>query len=93
MKILRTLLNDGTCPDTGVQLCKKQTLQMMTTPLVTDERYLKDVWEYLKNDTPMASPDGKDLDSSRAVGMIVKICQEDIEGGRRKGTFYGEGYA
>lgn len=91
-KVLRTLLNDGVCPDSGVRIVGQATVKMMTTPLVTDPKYFEAVWEYMKHDTAVGPP-GDAVDSSRQVCMIVKLVTKDIEGARRKGTFYGEGYA
>lgn len=93
MKLLRTLLNDGVSPDTGKRIVQKTTIDMMATPLVTDPKFAKAVWDYLKHDMPSDPAAGREIDTSRQVGMTIKIITKDIEGGRRKGTFYGEGYA
>ena len=93
MKITRALLHDGISPDTGARLVKKETIDMMITPLVTEERYLKQVWEYMKHDMPSSPAGDAEVNSDRKVCMIIKLITKDIEGGRRKGTFYNEGYA
>lgn len=93
IKILRALLNGGVFPDNNFRLVKEETLDMMSTPLVTEEKYLKDVWEYLKHDTAIDPAGDRELDTSRAVCMIIKKVRKDIPGGRRQGTIYGEGYA
>ena len=93
IKILQMLLNGGVYPGNGKRIVDEKTIAMMSTPLVTDQRYLKDVWEYMKHDTPMQPAGDLELGTSRAVCMIIKKVLEDIPGGRRKGTIYGEGYA
>ena len=93
IKLLQMLLNDGVYPGRGKRILKKETIEMMSTPLVTDSKYLKDVWEYMKHDTPMDPAGDRELGTDRAVCMIIKKVLKDISGGRRKGTIYGEGYA
>jgi CubicO group peptidase (beta-lactamase class C family) len=93
IKLLQTLLNDGVSPETGARIVKKETIDMMATPLVTDQKYLKQVWEYLKYDTPSSPPGNVEVGTDRMVCMIIKRVMKDIEDGRREGTFYGEGYA
>lgn len=93
IKILRALLNNGVSPESGHRLIKQETWDLMCTPLITDKKYLKDVWEYLKHDTAIDPAGDREYDDSRAVCMIIKRTLKDYEGGRRKGTMYGEGYA
>ena len=55
MKVLRTLLNDGIYHDTGVRLVKKETVDLMFSPLIEDPKQQQGMWSYLKDALPLPS--------------------------------------
>lgn len=93
MKVLRTLLNDGLFLDNGTRIVKKETWDMMCTPLIEDPRQQQGLWQYLKNSLPLPSKHDHGFNLSCNLGFAIKVILEDLPGGRRAGTVYGEGYA
>lgn len=88
MKVLRTLLNDGISPDTGARIIGKDTIDLMLTPQVTQLELRDAVYKYCKDNIPF----GAEKVGSCELGLGVKVMMEDLPGGRRAGSCFGEGY-
>lgn len=93
MKLLRTLLNDGVFLDNGARIIKKETWEMMCTPLIEDPKQQEGMWQYLNNALPLPSKHDDGFNLSCNLGFAIKIMLEDLPEGRRAGTVFGEGYA